>query len=127
MLPNRPEAVRAFVSHAPEWLIERAPLALESLPSLHSCERAAISLAKEINADLLLIDELHGRKEARARGIPITGTIGLLELAAARGMLDLGTAFEAVKKSDFWISPDLLDERLALFRKRNINQKRAPK
>lgn len=52
---------------------------------------------------------------AAERGLLVVSTIGVLEAAAGIGLIDLGQAFEEVKKSDFWISPTFLDERLALF------------
>jgi predicted nucleic acid-binding protein len=82
---------------------------------LHPGEVAAISLALELHADLLLIDEVLGRKAAAARSIRFTGTIGILELAADKGLIDLKEAFERVKKTDFWISHELLDTRLRLY------------
>jgi predicted nucleic acid-binding protein len=112
---NRPSAVRGFIAACPPWLVERTPTAVEPIAALHAGELAAISLARELKADLLLIDELEGRKAAADRNIPLTGTIGVLELAADRGLLDLANAFESVKQTDFWISHDLLDERLKLF------------
>ena len=51
-------------------------------------ELAAIALAQELKADLLLIDEARGRKAAADRHIPFTGTIGVLELAD-QGLLDI--------------------------------------
>jgi len=45
----------------------------------------------------------------------VTGTAGVLERAAAQGMLDLKDAFERLKATDFWISGRLLDQRLQLF------------
>jgi len=111
---KRPQAVRDFMASRPGWLLERAPVTVEQIPALHAGELAAISLARELNADLLLIDEVQGRKAAADRRIPFTGTIGVLELAADRGLLDLRDAFERVKKTDFWISHELLDERLRI-------------
>lgn len=64
---------------------------------------------------MLLIDEVRGRKAAADRNIPFTGTVGVLELAAEQRLLDLQDAFERVKKTDFWISPQLLDERLKYY------------
>jgi predicted nucleic acid-binding protein len=116
--PRRSDAVRWFMRARPAWLIERVPANLEAIASLHPGELAAISLARELKADLLLIDEAEGRRAAARRQIPITGTIGVLELAADRGLLDLGEAFARVKRTDFWISHDLLDERLLLRAKR---------
>jgi hypothetical protein len=38
----------------------------------------------------------------------------VLELAADQRLLDLQDAFSRLKNTDFWISPQLLDERLRL-------------
>ena len=112
---KRPQAVLDFMTSCPGWLLERVPAALEPIAGLHAGEIAAISLAKELKADLLLIDEVCGRKAAAERHIPFTGTIGVLELAADEGLLDLKDTFEQVKNTDFWISNELLDERLKLY------------
>lgn len=117
--PDRPAAVRAFAEVIPSWLIVRSPKHLEQIASLHAGELAAISLARELRADLLLIDERAGRAAAQQMHIPITGTIGVLELAADAGLLDLSDAFARMKRTDFWISHRLLDERL----RRRENQK----
>ncbi len=112
---NRPQAVNDFISTPPTWLVERTPVCIEAISSLHAGELAAISLAQELKVDLLLIDEMWGRKAAADRHIPLTGTVGVLELAADRGLLDLQKAFAMVKETDFWISHELLDERLKLY------------
>ena len=112
--PQRPQVVREFIASRPVWLIERVPVTTQPIPGLHAGEIAAITLAKELKADLLLVDDVRGRKAAGDRRIPFTGTIGVLELAADRSLLDLQVAFERLKSTDFWISPHLLDERLKL-------------
>ena len=111
---NRPQAVREFIAEKPSWLTIKAPASIENIPSLDDGERAAISLAKELNAELLLIDEDRGRKAAAERKIVFTGTVGVVERAADAKLLDLKDAFERVKRTDFWISHKLLDDRLKL-------------
>jgi predicted nucleic acid-binding protein len=112
---KRPEAVRAFIATPPSWFRVVAPTSIEQIERLHVGEAAAISLARELRADRVVIDESLGRRAATERGLQVIGTIGILEAAAEQGFVDLGAAFEKVKKTDFWLSPGFLDERLALF------------
>ncbi len=115
---KRPQAVRTFIAECPPWFRVQAPAVVEPIPSLHEGERAAISLADELKADLLLIDETDGRAAALARHLRITGTIGILLRAATQGLLDLAEAFARIKQTDSWISPKLLDAELEKFRRR---------
>jgi len=121
--PHRPDIVRAFMATPPAWLEIRPAASVEDVAGLHAGEKAAISLARELSADRLVIDERSGRKAATARRIPVVGTIGVLEIAARENLIDLGRAFEAVKRTDFWVSPKFLDERLALFQKHELDRK----
>jgi predicted nucleic acid-binding protein len=50
-------------------------------------EREAISLALEMDGDVLLIDERAGRQEAEARHIEVAGTLAVLLQASLRGYL----------------------------------------
>ena len=50
-------------------------------------EAEAIVLAKEINADLLLIDEALGRVVAVREGVPVIGLMGALILAKRKGLV----------------------------------------
>jgi len=50
-------------------------------------EVEAISLALELAADLLLADDRKARTVARSRNLAVAGTVGVLELAAQRGLV----------------------------------------
>lgn len=115
---KRPQAVRNFIVDRPSWLRVQAPAVVEPIPGLHEGERAAISLAGELKAGLLLIDETDGRAAALTRRLRITGTIGILLRATERGLLDLAEAFARIKQTDSWISPKLLDTELEKYRRR---------
>lgn len=50
-------------------------------------EAEAIVLAKELQADLLLIDELEGRAVARREGVPFIGLMGVLLEGKEAGLI----------------------------------------
>jgi hypothetical protein len=49
-------------------------------------EAEAIALAHETRADVVLIDELNGRRIAKREGIPIIGLMGVLANAKMSGL-----------------------------------------
>jgi predicted nucleic acid-binding protein len=114
---ERPAAVRRLIASLPTWLQIHSPAKVLPLPGLHPGETEAIALATELKADLILIDERKAYRQAIACHLNAIGTIRVLERAASEGLLPLDKAFEAVKKTDFWISHELLDERLRLHRR----------
>lgn len=74
-----------------------ASLAVE----LGNGEREAISLALEIHADILLIDELAGRRAAEARDIEVAGTLAVVLQASLRGYFDLPRTITQLRQHGF--------------------------
>ncbi len=100
---NTPDIVRAWISQPPSWLeavSPRQPVDL-ALSHLDAGEREAISLAFEIQASLLLMDERDGVSLARHRGLTVIGTLAALDLAALRGLVDLQTMFDRLRETTF--------------------------
>jgi predicted nucleic acid-binding protein len=112
---KRAEVVRAFIAAPPSWLRVVAAASVQPIEGLHAGEAAAIAVALELRADRVIIDERLGRRAATERGLRVIGTIGVLEAAAERDLVDLGDVFERIKRTDFWVSPAFLDQRLSLF------------
>lgn len=107
-----PVAVRNFIASPPSWLQILVPQNIERISILDPGEEAAISLAREIKAELLLIDDLDGRKAAAQRHLTVIGTIGILERAAQRKLVDLKQAIDRIRRTDFRVSDELLDQAL---------------
>lgn len=124
-----PPEVRQWIAHPPDWLEMRtAPGRDPSLMDLDPGEGAAIALAASENDVLLLIDESAGRLEASRRGIPNTGTLGVLRAAAIENLLDLPTALGRLLTTNFRVSKALLADLLTedTARKRRSNRAKAP-
>lgn len=105
-----PEKVRAWATSLPEWAEVRAAGSTDPAPKLGAGEREAIALAEEMGADLLLLDDRKARKEARRRGLAITGTLAVLVAAAERGLVELPEAIAALRQTTFRAPAELLAE-----------------
>ncbi|AFC99394.1 putative nucleic acid-binding protein [Methanocella conradii HZ254] len=58
-----------------------------------------------------VIDEKPGRKAAQELGLPLTGSIGLLNILKAKGLLDKSQRIkitDEIKQSAFWIDDEIL-------------------
>ncbi len=112
--PATPEVVRDWVANLPTWLDVRSPSTLDAGAPRNRGEREAISLAKELGADLLLADDAKARAAAVRAGISVAGTIGVLEAAAAKGLVALRDALAALPP-DFLgrLDPKLVADALA--------------
>jgi predicted nucleic acid-binding protein len=114
--PKTPTAVRAWIVDVPSWL-EITPNPdrwRDDTPSvLDEGERAAIALAIAVRADLILMDDRPGVAFARNQGFAVTGTLGVLDLAARRGLINLVDAFARLKATSFHYRQGLLDSLLA--------------
>ena len=108
-----PFLVRHWVGNLPAWLeVRDAPLSQAedaSLKGIDAGERAAIQLAASLHADLLLMDDRKGVNAAQKRGLRVTGTLGVLDLAAQRGLADFAQAVEQLRRTNFRVPQALLD------------------
>jgi predicted nucleic acid-binding protein len=71
--------------------------------------REAITLAISMGANLILIDERKGTYVALNKGFVVAGTLGVLALAARRGLVDLADAFARLKGTNFRYRPEIMD------------------
>lgn len=77
-------------------------------------ERSAIALALTLQATVL-VDERHGRALARAVGLPVVGTLGILVKARQNGLVShLRPLTNALTASGYYLAPALVDQALAV-------------
>jgi len=105
-----PEAVRAWIASPPEWLHIRAPAHVQPDPKLQPGELHAISLAEELRADHILVDEWEARQAATSRGLHVVGTLGVIRQAAHRGLIDLKEALARLLETTFRVDRNLIDQ-----------------
>jgi predicted nucleic acid-binding protein len=111
-----PQALRDWIAHAPGWLDVRPADPGDddvTVVKLDDGERAALALSLAVKAELVLMDDREGVGIARGRGLAVTGTPGVLDLAARRGLTDLAAAFERLKTTTFCYRQGLLDALVA--------------
>ncbi len=118
---DAPAPVRAFIAQKPAWL-EVRPNPDRSdddatYRALDEGERAAIALARSIGADLILMDDRAGVAVAYRHGLTVTGTVGGLDLAARRRLLDLAS-FAKLRATNFRYPPEIMEALLAQHREK---------
>lgn len=87
--------------------------AIQGTSSLGAGELSVILLAEELNANLVLIDEVKARRAAQQRGLAVLGCVGILEDAFGMRLLpDLRQAYRQMLKSGAYIDPRILENSL---------------
>ena len=111
--PDAPPSVRNWIADPPAWLdIHEMPgpqFDYGSVEGLDEGETAAIALAISLGVDLLLMDDRKGVIVARGKGLRVTGTLGVLDIAAERGLVDFAQAVNRLRRTTFRIPEALLD------------------
>jgi len=81
------------------------------LTTLDKGEAESLVLAKEMRADLLLLDEKKARKVAAGAGFTVMGVAGILLLAKNLGLIqEIKPLFEELRRAKFRISENIMFE-----------------
>jgi predicted nucleic acid-binding protein len=108
--PQAPAPVRDWAKRPPPWLELRAPTMKSALGNLGAGESDAISLAQELRADLILIDERPGTRAVEKLGLQPIGTLGVIRMASQRHLLSFRDAILELRKTNFRGPDELIDE-----------------
>jgi predicted nucleic acid-binding protein len=113
--PKAPKIVREWITAPPSWadLRSTGPAYDPAMGTLDAGEAAAIALAIELHADLILMDDREGATSARNRGFRVAGTLGILAMAADHGLIDLADAFARLRQTNFHYQQEIMNRLLA--------------
>lgn len=98
------------------WIIIKDCTQIEQVnefkKELDEGEAEALTLAIELDADILLIDEFKGRTIARQKRIPVLGLLGILLEAKKRNLIEnvKHEMDKLITDANFWISSELYQE-----------------
>ena len=83
------------------------------LPMLDRGEESAIILAIEQDADLILLDDLAGRRAAMMKGLNVMGTLGFFKIMHHKGRIkNLRDILDPLQNNGFWMGADLYNRML---------------
>jgi predicted nucleic acid-binding protein len=104
-----PELVRSWITSPPAWLeVRSVGQAYDiAMPHLDEGEREAILLARELGIAILLMDDLEGRSAARSQHLQVIGTLGVLQRASEKALINFKDALEKLDNTGFYISASL--------------------
>ena len=114
LAPAAPLVVREWTAQPPEWLEVQA-ITGEINPALNQLdlgEQEAITLALELKADLILLDDLAARRIATEFQLQIVGLLGILSSAADKGSVDFSATIERLQQTTFRASSKLIQSLL---------------
>lgn len=107
-----PAGVREWATSPPQWVEIRTASQPIEAPDLAPADREAIALARELDATVLLMDDQRARRCAASHGIVTMGTLGVLEVAATRGLVSLPAALERLRATSCFLSDELIENAL---------------
>jgi predicted nucleic acid-binding protein len=110
---STPDVVRRWAAATPAWLHVQEPAHIEDIPRLGhgkrgAGEKAAIALARELHADIVLMDDKKAIQEAQKRGLRPVRMLTILDAAAERGFVeDLPSVLDHLEqRTPFYVSKE---------------------
>ncbi len=113
-----PARVREWAQQLPAWVKVQSPSVIDDSLNVDQGEKEAICLAREVKAVAILMDDRKGRAEAVRCGLRVAGTIGLLEAAANRGLVDFAAVIQRLRQTNARLDEEVIQAALARVRPR---------
>jgi len=117
--PAAPPAVSAWAKSRPDWVTVQSPAFIPTrFDNLDFGERQALALAKEIQADFVLLDDKVARRFAEREALQVKGTLGIVADAAKAGLLNFRETVETLQQTTMHLEPHLAERIIAEYEKR---------
>lgn len=115
-ISEKPDSTcKIMVEEARDWInvenIENEMAKLMFKPQFHEGEVEVMILAKEKDADLVIIDDNNARKYAKYLELTLTGTLGVLIKAKQKGYVsEIRPLIDGLCRSGLYLSKALIDK-----------------
>lgn len=120
--PAAPPIIAEWAKSPPTWVTIKSPTSIPArFEHLDFGERQALALAKEIQADFILLDDKFARRFAAFESIKVKGTLGIVADAARAGLLPFRQTLEVLQRTTMRLDPQLA-ERIILEFERNTGE-----
>jgi predicted nucleic acid-binding protein len=108
---SAPVQISKWATNPPAWLTVATPGPIPGrFDGLDFGECQALALAKEIHADLVLLDDKVGRRVARRELMNVKGTLGIVADAARANLLDFVETVEQLQNTNMHVDQDVINE-----------------
>lgn len=114
-----PQSVREWSRSLPLWIevVGSKSNLPGSFRGLSDTDLQVLTWGLDLGATVL-VDDLAARAAARGLGLPVLGTLGFLELAAAKGLVNLSEMLDRLRLTNIHLSDQLYQDALRRDRER---------
>ena len=113
-----PQKILGWAKSPPVWLTVQTPAEIPPrFDNLDFGERQALALAKEIKAELVLLDDKVARRFAESESMKVKGTLGIVADAAKAGLLDFRQTVKTLQQTTMHLEPQLVELIIAEYEK----------
>ena len=115
---SAPVQISNWATHPPAWITVATPSSIPGrFEGLDFGEQQALSLAQEIHADLVLLDDKVARRVALRELMKVKGTLGIVADAAKENLLDFIETVEQLQRTSMHLDQDVVDEVIREFKR----------
>jgi predicted nucleic acid-binding protein len=108
---SAPIQISNWATNLPTWVTVATPASIPGrFDGLDFGERQALALAREMHADLVLLDDKVARRVARRELMNVKGTLGIVADAAKANLLDFVETVRQLQHTSMHLDQEVVDE-----------------